>query len=47
LEIEFEIPEPLLEQLLIQAAEQEITVEKIIITAIQNYIRKGDSIADG
>ncbi len=46
MEITFEISEPLLEQLLTQASEKETTVEEIVITAIQNYIKRGGNIAD-
>lgn len=46
LEITFEISEPLWEQLLMQAAETEITVEEIVINAIQNYMKRGGNNAD-
>lgn len=46
MEIQIEIAEPLMEQLLIQAARQEIPAEEIVIRAIQNYMKRGESIAD-
>lgn len=39
--MEIEIPEPLLEQLLIQAALQEVPVEEIVERTIRNYM-EGD-----
>lgn len=35
-----------MELLLIQAAEQEIPAEDLVIRAIQNYMKRGESIAD-
>lgn len=46
MEIQIEIAESLMEQLLIQAARQEIPAEEIVIRAIQNYMKRGESIAD-
>lgn len=37
-----EIPEQLVELLLICAAEQEIPVEEMVERAIQNYMRRGE-----
>ena len=41
MEIEIDIPEPLVRPLLIQAAVQEISVEEIVERAIKHYI-EGD-----
>lgn len=46
MEIQIELSEPLMERLLIQAAEQEIPAEDLVIRAIQNYMKRGESIAD-
>ncbi len=46
MEIQIELSEPLMELLLIQAAQQEIPAEDIVIRAIQNYMKRGESIAD-
>lgn len=46
MEIQIELSEPLMELLLIQAAKQEIPAEDLVIRAIQNYMKRGESIAD-
>lgn len=46
MEIQIELSEPLMELLLIQATEQEIPAEDLVIRAIQNYMKRGESIAD-
>lgn len=46
MEIQIEIAEPLMELLLIQAAKEEIPAEEIVIRVIQNYMKRGESIAD-
>lgn len=46
MEIQIELSEPLMELLLIEAAEQEIPAEDLVIRAIQNYMKRGESIAD-
>lgn len=46
MEIQIELSEPLMELLLIQAAEQEIPAEDLVIRAILNYMKRGESIAD-
>lgn len=46
MEIQIELSEPLMELLLIQVAQQEILAEDIVIRAIQNYMKRGESIAD-
>lgn len=46
MEIQIELSEPLMELLFIQAAEQEIPAEDLVIRAIQNYMKRGESIAD-
>lgn len=46
MEIQIELSEPLMELLLVQAAEQEIPAEDLVIRAIQNYMKRGESIAD-
>lgn len=46
MEIHIELSAPLMELLLIQAAEQEIPAEDLVIRAIQNYMKRGESIAD-
>lgn len=46
MEISFEISESLWEQLLIQAAETELSVEEIVVNAIQNYLKRGGNDAD-
>ncbi len=46
MEIQIVLSEPLMELLLIQAAGQEIPAEDIVIRAIQNYMKRGENIAD-
>jgi len=46
LEIQIELSEPQMELLFIQAAKQEIPAEDLVIRAIQNYMKRGESIAD-
>ena len=42
MEIEIEIPEALVEPLLIQAAIEEVPVEEIVIRAIQKFMERGE-----
>lgn len=42
MEIEIEIPEALVEPLLIQAAIEEVPVEEIVTRAIQKFIERGE-----
>lgn len=46
MEIQIELSEPQMELLLGQAAEQEIPAEDLVIRAIQNYMKRGENIAD-
>lgn len=46
MEIQIELSEPLMELLLTRAAEEEIPAEKIVVRAIQNYMKRGDDNAD-
>ena len=43
--VDIEIPNTLIELLLIKAAEQELTVEEIVERAIKNYIERNDENA--
>lgn len=43
--MDIEIPDTLIELLLIQAAEQEIPIEEIVERAIKNYMERNDEIA--
>ena len=43
--MEIEIPAPLYDPLLIQAAEQEISVEELAERAIKNYMERADENA--
>ena len=42
MEIEIEIPETLVEPLLIQAAIEEVPVEEIVTRAIQKFMERGE-----
>ena len=42
MEIEIEIPETLVESLLIQAAIEEVPVEEIVTRAIQKFMERGE-----
>lgn len=42
MEMEIEIPEALVEPLLIQAAIEEVPVEEIVTRAIQKFIERGE-----
>lgn len=44
--IQIELSEPVMEQLLLQAAVQEIPAEEIVVRAIQNYMKRGEDNAD-
>lgn len=46
LNIEIELDEAMMDRLLLCAAETELSVEEIIITAIQNYLERGGNHAD-
>ncbi len=43
--VDIEIPDTLIELLLIQAAEQELSVEELVERAIRNYIERDDGNA--
>lgn len=45
MELYIEIDQPLMELLLQQAAEQELSAEEIIVQAIQNYMKGRENIA--
>ena len=42
MEVEIEIPETLVEPLLIQAAIEEVPVEEIVARAIQKFMERGE-----
>lgn len=44
MEYEVYIPEPLAEQLLIEAARREVSVEEIVTEAIQNFLERNENI---
>lgn len=44
--MEIEIPAELTELLLIQAAEQEVSVEEIVEKAIKNFMKRGENHAE-
>lgn len=45
MEFEIIIPDELIEQLLIEAAEREVSVEEIMADAIQKFIERTENIA--
>ena len=45
MELYIEINQPLMELLLQQAAEQELSAEEIVVQAIQNYMKGREKIA--
>lgn len=45
MELYIEINQPLMELLLKQAAEQELSAEEIVVLAIQNFMKRGEEIA--
>ena len=45
MELYIEIDHPLMELLLQQAAERELSAEEIVVQAIQNYMKRGENIA--
>lgn len=45
MELYIEINQPLMELLLQQAAEQELSAEEIVVQAIQNYMKGRENIA--
>ena len=46
MEYEIIIPDSLVKQLLIEAAEREVSVEEIVTEAIQKFIERTENIAD-
>lgn len=42
MELEIEIPEELMELLLLQAAIEEVSVEEIVVRAIQRFMERGE-----
>lgn len=46
MEYEIIIPDSLVVQLLIEAAEREVSVEEIVTEAIQKFIERTENIAD-
>ena len=46
MEFEIIIPDELIEQLLIEAAEREVSVEEIVTDAIHKFIERAENIAD-
>ncbi len=46
MEFEITIPEELWEQLLIEAAEREVSVEELVIEAIEHYLERSETIGD-
>ena len=46
MEYEIIIPDSLVEQLLIEAAEREVSVEEIVTEAIQKFIERTENIVD-
>ena len=46
MEIHIELSEPLMERLLLCAAEEETSAEEIIVRAIRNYMKRGDDNAE-
>ena len=45
MEIDIIIPDELLEQLLVEAAVQEVSVEEIVTAAIQKFMERTENIA--
>lgn len=45
MEIKIELSEPIMEQLLLCAAEQETSAEEIVIRAIINFMKRGENYA--
>lgn len=45
MELYIEINQSLMEFLLQQAAERELSAEEIVVQAIQNYMKRGENIA--
>ena len=46
MEYDIIIPDSLVEQLLIEAAKREVSVEEIVTEAIQKFIERTENIAD-